>query len=293
MSIAAAKQPEWLRIRAPDRASLEKMKGLLDGLELHTVCEEACCPNQGDCFSKGTATFLIMGDICTRNCRFCAIKKGQPLPLDTNEPRNIAQAVHALKLKYVVITSVTRDDLPDGGAGHFANTINAVRSSNLNIKIEVLIPDFNGSLEPLEIIINTRPDVINHNLETVPSLYSKVRPKAGYRQSLALLKHVKQMNSNILAKSGLMLGLGESDEEIMRVMEDLRQVGCDLLTLGQYLQPSSEHYPVRKYINPEVFERLRAIALGMGFDAVASAPLVRSSFNAAAMYHHSSIVNRV
>jgi lipoic acid synthetase len=284
MSITASKHPEWLRIRAPDRTSLEKMKGLLDGLTLRTVCEEACCPNQGYCFSSGTATFLIMGNICTRNCSFCAIKKGQPLHLDNHEPQNIARAVHLLKLKHVVITSVTRDDLPDGGAEHFADTINAIRSLNSNVKIEVLIPDFNGSLKSLQTILKAGPDVINHNLETVPSLYSRIRPKAEYTRSLKLLQHVKQANGKIVTKSGLMLGLGEDKSEVLRVMRDLREVQCNSITIGQYLPPSKSHYRLDRYVELREFEEYGLRAKELGFSAVASGPLIRSSYDASTHY---------
>lgn len=284
MNTRVGKHPEWLRIPAPDVASLERMKGLLDGLNLHTVCEEACCPNQGYCFSKGTATFLIMGDICTRNCRFCAITTGQPVPLDSREPQNIAQAVYLLKLKHAVITSVTRDDLPDGGAQHYADTIGAIRSLGTDVKIEVLVPDYNGSVESLETVIAAEPDVINHNLETVPSLYSKVRPQAEYNRSLKLLQHVKQVNSKIVTKSGLMLGLGEDKAEVLCVMEDLRHVHCDSITIGQYLPPSPSHYQLNRYVEPPEFDEYRLIAEKLGFPVVAAGPLVRSSYDASVYY---------
>ena len=276
--------PIWLRKRISDPSLLFKMKDLLDGLHLHTVCESAECPNQAECFSKGTAVFLILGDTCTRNCRFCAIKKGHPSPLDPSEPQNVAEAVSRLKLKHAIITSVTRDDLPDGGARHFAKTINAIRQTNSQTTIEVLIPDFQGSSAALKIIVNSPLEVINHNVETVPRLYPYVRPKADYHRSLNLLLRVKEMNPKIATKSGLMLGLGESHDEVIRVMGDLRQVDCDLLTIGQYLRPSPSHYPVCRYIPPQEFEEYQAIALEVGFKGVASAPLVRSSFNAADMY---------
>lgn len=275
--------PQWFRQKAPQPSTMANMKALLDKLNLHTVCESAECPNQGHCFSRGTATFLILGNVCTRNCRFCAIEKGQPLPLDSAEPGNIAQAVNMLKLKHVVITSVTRDDLPDGGASHFAHTLEAIRQSNPQTKIEVLIPDFQGSLSALKIVVDSYPNVINHNVETVPRLYSEVRPKANYQRSINLLEHVKEISPSIVTKSGIMLGLGETRNEVIRVMEDLRRVNCDMLTLGQYLPPSASHYPVYEYIAPSIFENYRMLALSKGFSAVASAPLVRSSFNAAEM----------
>jgi len=276
--------PSWMRQKAPSPSVLEEMKALLDGLSLHTVCESAECPNQGRCFSRGTATLLIMGNICTRNCRFCAVKKGEPFPINPDEPKNVAQVVSVLKLKHVVVTSVTRDDLPDGGAAHFVQTINAIRQANPQTTIEVLIPDFQGSIAALKTVINSFPEIINHNLETVLRLYSEVRPRADYQRSLELLKQVKENAPRIVTKSGLMLGMGEKHIEVVRVMKDLRRVGCDLLTLGQYLRPSINHYPVHRYVPPSEFEEYQAIALGMGFSGVASAPLVRSSFDAAGMY---------
>ena len=276
--------PPWLRQRAPAPFVLAEMKALLDGLSLHTVCEAAHCPNQGQCFSQETATFLILGDICTRNCRFCAIKKGKPLPLDPDEPQNIALAVSKLELRHVVITSVTRDDLPDGGAQHFAKTVEAVRQINPQATIEVLIPDFTGSVEALEMVVDSSPEIINHNVETVPRLYPEVRPKADYHRSLGLLRAVKSIDKRILTKSGMMLGLGEREDEIVEVMEGLREVDCDALTLGQYLCPSPQHRPVSRYIPPEEFKKYGDIARELGFRSVASGCFVRSSFNALGMY---------
>jgi lipoic acid synthetase len=276
--------PSWLIQKAPDARFLESMRSLFGRLSLHTVCETAECPNQGECFSGGTATFLIMGDVCTRNCSFCGIDKGYPLPLDPLEPANVACAVSALHLKHVVITSVTRDDLSDGGASHFARTIDTIRLSNPDVVIEVLIPDFKGSLYALKTVTDTGVDVIGHNIETVPSLYAKVRPKADYHRSLGLLQAVKSINREIITKSGLMLGLGEHKDEVIAVIEDLREAGCDCLTLGQYLPPSTKHYPLGRYITPQEFEEYRAIGEELGFDCVFSAPLVRSSFRAAEMY---------
>jgi len=277
----SGKHPPFLRQRASSPTVLTEMKLLLNGLSLHTVCESAECPNQGYCFSKGTATFLAMGDICTRNCRFCAIKKGCPSSLDPNEPQNIAQAVGKLKLKHVVVTSVTRDDLPDGGATHFARVIDAIRQANPQTAIEVLIPDFQGSLGALKIIVDHFPEIINHNMETVPRLYPEVRPKADYHRSLNLLRAVKSIDGDILTKSGLMLGLGEEHSEVVAVMEDLHAVACDSLTLGQYLPPSSRHYPLTRYVAPQEFEEYQNLAERMGFRSVASGTFVRSSFNAA------------
>jgi lipoic acid synthetase len=260
------------------------MRSLFGRLSLHTVCEAAECPNQGQCFSSGTATFLIMGEICTRNCSFCGIKKGHPSPLDPLEPENIARAVTALKLNHVVITSVTRDDLSDGGAGHFARIVEAIRLSSPDVVIEVLIPDFQGSLDALKKVVDSNPHVIGHNIETVPSLYAKVRPEADYRRSLDVLRAIKPTSPDLITKSGLMLGLGETRTEVVAVLEELRSVGCDCLTLGQYLPPSPKHYPVVGYITPQEFEEYRTIGEELGFRCVFSAPSVRSSFRAAEMY---------
>lgn len=274
------KHPGWLTRKAPTQATLDEMESLLHGLSLHTVCQSALCPNMGECFSCQTATFLIMGDTCTRNCRFCAIKKGNGLPLDPNEPANVARAVSQLKLRHAVITSVTRDDLPDGGAGHFARTIEAMRRISPETTIEVLIPDFQGSPEALKTVVGSSPEVINHNVETVPRLYPEVRPMADYQRSLDLLKTVKPLNEKILTKSGLMLGLGEDDGEVISVMEDLRAVKCDALTIGQYLAPSPEHHPVVSYTTLQKFEEYKTLGKKMGFTYVASGPFVRSSFKA-------------
>ena len=279
----SSRHPEWLRKKAPSPSILAEMKALLDGLSLHTVCESALCPNLGECFSHHTATFLLMGDICTRNCRFCAIRKGKPSSLDPDEPWNVARAVDKLTLKHVVLTSVTRDDLPDGGAAHFARTINAIRQTNPQTTVEVLIPDFGGSPDALKTIVDSCPEVINHNVETVPRLYAEVRPKANYHRSLNLLWIAKAMAGRILTKSGLMLGLGEEHNEVVTVMEDLRAVGCDFLTIGQYMAPSSKHYPVIRYVIPEEFEEYKRLGERMGFGSVASGPFVRSSFKAAEM----------
>jgi lipoic acid synthetase len=280
----SGKYPSWLIRKAPDARLLESMRNLFGRLSLHTVCETAECPNQGECFSSSTATFLIMGDVCTRNCSFCGIDKGHPLPLDPLEPANVACAVSALHLKHVVITSVTRDDLSDGGAKHFTKTIAAIRLSNPHAVIEVLIPDFQGSLEALRMVINSGANVIGHNIETVPSLYAGVRPKADYRRCLDIMRAIKIMSPNLITKSGLMLGLGESKDEVIAVMKDLRAAGCDCLTLGQYLPPSAKHYPLVGYITPQEFAEYRAIGEELGFGCVFSAPLVRSSFKAAEMY---------
>ena len=284
MTSKSGEYPSWLIQKAPDPHLIEKMKGLLDRLSLHTVCEAAQCPNQGHCFSSGTATFLITGDICTRNCSFCGVDKGHPLPLDLLEPGNVARAVTALKLKHVVITSVTRDDLSDGGASHFARTIEAIRLSSPDAVIEVLIPDFQGSVDALKTVAHSDADVIGHNMETVPSLYARVRPKANYRRSLDVLRAIKAMAPGLITKSGLMLGLGETKSEVVAVLRELRAAGCDCLTLGQYLPPSPKHHPLVRYITPQEFDEYRIIGERTGFSCVFSGPFVRSSFKAAEMY---------
>lgn len=259
---------------------------ILDVSDVSTVCNEAKCPNCRECFSKGKAAFLILGKICTRKCFFCAIDSGTPLPPDIEEPENIARAVRLLKLAYVVITSVTRDDLADGGAGHFVKTVLAVRNINPEILIELLIPDFGGDEMPLRHIIESRPDVINHNLETVPSLYKTVRPEADYQRSLNLLGLTANNSYGIRTKSGIMLGLGENETEVESLLEDLIETGCKTLTIGQYLQPSFNlNIPVMRYISPEEFDSWRDKAIGMGFESVASGPFVRSSYNADLLYY--------
>jgi lipoic acid synthetase len=270
----------WLRRTLPDQRVLDRMDELLEGLNLHTVCDSALCPNRGECFKKGTATFIILGDICTRNCGFCAVKKGKPLPLDPEEPYHIAQAVRHLQLKHIVVTSVTRDDLPDGGAEHFAETIIEIKKQLPKSTIEVLVPDFKGSWEALQRVIDAQPEVINHNIETVNRLYRLVRPKAVYKRSLELLRQVKIRDKNIISKSGIMVGLGEEEEEIIQVMKDLREVDGDILTIGQYLRPSPLHLRVQNYIHPDKFEEYQKTGMSLGFKYVASAPLVRSSYHA-------------
>ena len=273
-------KPEWLRKRLPLTAAVRNTEASLHRRQLHTICQEGCCPNQGECFDRGVATFLIMGDICTRNCLYCAVGHGKPGPLDMDEPQRLALEVKDLGLRFVVVTSVTRDDLPDGGAGHFALVIAALRDICPGVGIEVLIPDFLGSMEALNLVVEARPEVINHNIETVPRLYREVRPQADYRRSLALLRGIKTRRQDVIAKSGLMVGLGETAAEVETVMMDLRGVGCDMLTIGQYLSPSKKHYPVMEYVHPEMFEYYRQKAQGLGFKAVASAPFVRSSYMA-------------
>ena len=276
-----ARKPSWIRARAPAGPEVARVKRVLRSHGLHTVCEEAACPNLGECFHHGTATFMIMGDICTRRCPFCDVAHGRPDPLDPQEPEHLAQTVRALELKYVVVTSVDRDDLRDGGAGHFAACIEAVRTHSPTTRIEVLVPDFRGRMEvALGRLAQTPPDVFNHNLETVPRLYKQARPGADYRWSLELLAQYKKAQPEVPTKSGLMLGLGETAEEIEAVMDDLRRHGCEMLTLGQYLQPSRHHLPVARYVEPEEFRRLAEVGRALGFRNVASGPLVRSSYHA-------------
>ncbi len=276
--------PSWFKQKLPDPQTMFTMKRLLDGLNLHTICQSAHCPNIGECFSRKTAAFLILGDVCTRHCTFCAVKKGVPIPVDEKEPQHLLEAVERLGLKYVVITSVTRDDIFDGGAYQFVKTINILHENRDGAIIEVLIPDFLGSAEALEAVVEASPQVINHNVETVPRLYSEVRPGADYNRSVELLLRVKRLDPEIVTKSGLMLGLGETRQEVIAVMNDLREADCDLLTLGQYLQPSPKHHPVIRFVLPEEFAEYRGIGKDMGFTEVASAPLVRSSFKAAELY---------
>ncbi|MFA6771079.1 MAG: lipoyl synthase [Dehalococcoidales bacterium] len=276
--------PDWFKQRIPRVDEMADVSYVLRDLKLNTVCQSALCPNMCQCFAKKTATFMIMGDVCTRNCTFCAITKGKPSPLDNGEPERIATAVKRLGLEYVVITSVTRDDLDDGGASHFARTIETVRLVCPGTKVEVLIPDFQGLDAAIETVINAKPSVINHNIETVPRLYSQVRPLAGYRRSLDLLSSIKKIDPGMVTKSGLMLGLGEKREEVIEVMKELRKAGCNLITLGQYLAPSSQHHPVINYVTPKEFSGYIQPALEMGFSGIASAPLVRSSYKAAELY---------
>ncbi|MBC6429182.1 MAG: lipoyl synthase [Cellvibrionales bacterium] len=275
------RKPDWLRIRAGGNAKVARIKSILRAHRLHTVCEEASCPNLTECFSGGTATFMIMGEICTRRCPFCDVGHGKPLPLDPNEPTQLAAAIAELQLNYVVITSVDRDDLRDGGAAHFAACIRAIRAQVPGIQIEILTPDFRGRQPPaLEILSRTPPDLFNHNLETVPRLYRQARPGANYAESLALLQQYKQRNPAVPTKSGLMAGLGETREELLRTFADLRAHGVEMLTLGQYLQPSKAHYPVQRYLHPDEFAQYAAEARALGFTQVAAGPLVRSSYHA-------------
>lgn len=275
------KKPDWIRIRASHSEEVANLKKLLRDNHLHSVCEEASCPNLNECFGHGTATFMIMGDKCTRRCTFCDVAHGRPDPLDENEPRNLAKALQALNLRYVVITSVDRDDLRDGGASHFAACIRELRQTSPQTKIEILVPDFRGRMEiALEHLSQAPPDVFNHNIETAPRLYKAVRPGSDYAWSLTLIQRFKALFPTIPTKSGLMLGLGETDEEVIEVLKDLRRHNCDMLTLGQYLQPSPYHAPVDRFVTPEAFQRLGKIAEELGFKNVASGPLVRSSYHA-------------
>lgn len=275
------RKPAWIRTRLKNSGHVSVLKKTLRNHGLHTVCEEASCPNLDECFGHGTATFMIMGDICTRRCPFCDVAHGKPKPLDADEPKNLARVIRDMSLKYVVITSVDRDDLRDGGAGHYADCIREVRDLSPEIKIEILVPDFRGRMDrALEVLDATSPDVFNHNLETVPRLYKKNRPGADYQWSLNLIKQFKVMRSDVPAKSGLMVGIGETKEEILAVMQDLRNHDCDMLTIGQYLQPSKYHLQVERYVIPEEFAEYEAAGYEMGFSNVASGPMVRSSYHA-------------
>ena len=277
-------KPPWLKRRIPSGATYLEIRGLIEKTHLHTVCQQACCPNLGECFSRGTATFLILGDRCTRNCRFCAVAHGPAGPPDPEEPLRVAEAVAQMTLRYAVVTSVTRDDLPDGGASIFAETIRRIREKSPETRVEVLIPDFRGDLQSLKTVLDARPDVLNHNVETVPRLYASVRPGAVYQRSIDLLKSAHQMDPPLPTKSGLMLGLGEKPEELEQVLGDLLEAGCRILTLGQYLQPSADHLPVERFVTPEEFEGWRKKAREMGFREVASGPFVRSSYHAQEAY---------
>lgn len=275
------RKPDWIRVRIPANPEISRIKEILRRRKLASVCEEASCPNLPECFSHGTATFMIMGEICTRRCPFCDVAHGSPKALDEDEPRQLAEAVEEMGLKYVVVTSVDRDDLKDSGAGHFAACISAIREYTPSTTIEVLVPDFRGRMEiAVDILTQTPPDVFNHNLETVPRLYRKARPGADYDWSLDLLEKFKAMNPEVPTKSGLMLGLGETNEEVLEVMRDLREHNVDMLTLGQYLQPSKDHLAVERFVHPDEFEELAVAGRSMGFSQVASGPLVRSSYHA-------------
>lgn len=276
--MSITRKPQWLK-KQFDPVAEAKMTALMRSLSLHTVCEDANCPNRSECFKSRTATFLILGDVCTRGCRYCAVAKGAPQMLDPEEPLHVAEAAEKLELKHIVVTSVTRDDLPDGGADHFAQTILALRARLPKSTIEVLIPDFQGRAEALDLVIQAKPDIINHNVETVPSLYPVVRPQADYARSLELLRRVKE--AGLYSKTGFMVGLGESRQDVLSLMDDLVATGCDMLTIGQYLQPSKNHLPVVEFITPAQFDEYKEIALAKGIRFVASGPFVRSSYHAA------------
>jgi lipoyl synthase len=277
---AGRQKPEWLKVKAPGSQTYHRLKGLMRELKLNTVCEEAHCPNIGECWNHGTATFMILGEICTRACGYCAVKHGRPDGPDSWEPTRVAGAVRAMGLRYVVITSVDRDDLSDGGAGHFASVIKAVRRQVPHCRIEVLIPDFKGDEGALFTVLDAGPDVLNHNIETVPRLYRRARPGGRYPRSLELLDRARRHGKGIPTKSGLILGLGEEWDEVVATMADLREVGCGILTIGQYLSPSSSHLPIVRYYHPDEFQMLKSIGLNMGFGHVEAGPLVRSSYHA-------------
>ena len=272
--------PKWLRNKSPLAAEANQVREVLRELRLNTVCRSAQCPNRGQCYAEGTATFLILGDVCTRDCRFCGVTKGLVQPLDLTEPERVMTAVARLQLRHAVITSVTRDDLPDGGAFQFIKIIRLIKENLPKVSVEVLTPDFKGDKDIIISVVEAGPDIYNHNLETVPRLYERIRPKADYRRSLDLLRWVKGYGEKLMTKSGIMVGLGETAREVERVMDDLREVDCDVLTIGQYLQPTRNHLPVVDYVEPGTFEAWRELALGKGFKHVASGPLVRSSFHA-------------
>lgn len=274
------RHPEWLKIRLPNSPEFEAVRGLVNKHQLHTVCQEARCPNMSECWSRGTATFMILGDICTRSCRFCAVKTGRPIGLDLDEPRRVADAVEKMKIQHAVITSVNRDELADGGAGIFAATIREIKARRPECTVEVLIPDFQGDAEALQIVMDAKPEILNHNVETVPRLYRTVRPQANYKQSMTLLKRAKR--GGMVTKSGFMVGIGEEVDEVYALLRDLREHDVDIVTIGQYLRPSPEHLPISRYVHPEEFDRFREYGLNLGFKHIESGPLVRSSYHAEA-----------
>ena len=292
IDITPRRRPPWIKVRAPMGETYKKVGHLMRAKELHTVCEEAMCPNLGECWGAGTATFLLMGDICTRNCGFCDVKHGKPELLDWDEPERVAQAVAKMELRHVVITSVNRDERRDGGAPVFAMVIQRIRSLAPGCSIEVLIPDFKGSIEALQIVMDARPEIINHNVETVPRLFRKVQPQDRYAWAEATLRNAKRLDPDVLSKSGIMVGLGEAIDEVKATMDDLRDWGVDILTIGQYLQPSRRHLPIERYYTPAEFEKFKDYGLGIGFRWVESAPLVRSSYRAVDQVQALSIVHR-
>lgn len=283
------RKPDWIRAKAPVGSEVARLKKILREQKLHTVCEEASCPNLGECFGNGTATFMIMGDICTRRCPFCDVGHGRPNPLDADEPKHMAETIKAMGLRYVVITSVDRDDLKDGGASHFVECIREARAASPELQIEILVPDFRGRMDvALAIMHDAPPDVFNHNLETVPRLYKQARPGSDYQHSLNLIKDFKASHPKVPTKSGLMVGLGETNDEILEVMRDLRAHDCDMLTIGQYLQPSLHHHPVERFVHPDDFKMFEVEGLKMGFNHVASGPMVRSSYHADQQAHEAA-----
>jgi lipoic acid synthetase len=292
VSTTPLRRPEWIKVRAPAGETYQQLQTLMRAKSLHTVCEEAMCPNLGECWGAGTATFLMLGDICTRSCGFCDIKRGQPVALDWAEPERVAQAVNAMNLRHAVITSVNRDDRIDGGAPLFARVIRRIRQLHPGCSIEVLIPDFKGSQEALKIVLDARPEILNHNVETVPRLFKHVQPQDRYEWAQATLCGARQLAPDVLTKSGLMLGLGETLEEVQAVMRDLRSWGVDILTIGQYLQPSKQLLPIERYYTPQEFSELKTFGLGIGFRWVESGPLVRSSYHAAEQVRQLSAVHR-
>lgn len=287
------RRPPWIKVRAPSGETYEMVRSLMRNKELHTVCEEAMCPNIGECWGRGTATFLMMGDTCTRSCGFCDIKTGRPNPLDWKEPLRVAEAVRAMNLRHVVITSVNRDERPDGGAPIFAMVIRRIRQVQPGCSIEVLIPDFKGNRDALKIVMDAQPEILNHNVETVPRLFRKVQPQDHYEWAMATLGNAKQMDSLVLTKSGVMVGLGETFDEVVEVMRDLANLKVDILTIGQYLQPSKQHLPIERYYEPQEFDELKRIGLELGFKWVESGPLVRSSYRAEQQVRELSKLNYI
>lgn len=281
MDTTPKRRPPWIRVKLERGEGYEKVHGLLQSHALHTVCQEAMCPNQGECWSSGTATFLLLGDVCTRACKFCDVKRGRPGALDWEEPERVAQSVHMMDLKHAVVTSVNRDERRDGGAPIFAMLIRRIREIQPGCSVEVLIPDFKGSVEALKIVMDAGPDILNHNIETVPELFKEIQPQSNYQASRATLVNAKKLRPDVLSKSGVMVGLGETMDQVKSAMRDLRSWDVDILTIGQYLQPSRKHYPIKRYYRPEEFEKLEEYGLELGFRWVESAPLVRSSYHAA------------
>jgi lipoic acid synthetase len=291
-NVRPKRRPEWIKVRAPVGESYERLQKMMRSKALHTVCEEAMCPNMGECWSSGTATFLMLGDVCTRSCGFCDIKTGRPAPLDWLEPERVAQAVKAMDLRHAVITSVNRDERPDGGAPIFALVIRRIRELQPGCSVEVLIPDFKGSIYALKIVMDAKPEILNHNVETVPRLFRKVQPQDRYEWARATLSNAKELDPEVLTKSGLMLGLGETIDEVKETMQDLRSWDVDILTVGQYLQPSKEHLPIERYYTLEEFHELKTFGLDLGFQWVESGPLVRSSYMAERQVRELSVVHR-